>query len=98
MRKLLEMLIRFQSAVPFTLPNEKLVWKQYNKNFSKTCDICHDNKGVYEITGQDPTEPRTVLIPIAVRMCADCMCRADERVGIMSEKEEEGQSMEIERV
>lgn len=98
MRKLLELLIRAQAIAPLTLPNEYLVWKNYSKNFSKTCDLCHEEKGVYKITGQDPTEPRTVLIPIPVRMCTNCVCEADEKVGIMSEKEEDGESIKIERV
>lgn len=98
MRKLLDVLIRIQSAVPFVLPNERLAWRQYQSNFTKTCDICHDEKGVYKITVQNPTRPWTVLMPVPVRMCTECVCEADEKVGIMSNKDEEGGSIKFERV
>ena len=98
MRKLFELLIRLQEAIPINLPNRYLVWRSYGKKFSKTCDVCHDERGIYKITGRDPKIPRTVLIPIPVRMCTECMCTADEKVGIMSEKEEEGESIKIERI
>lgn len=97
MSKLLDGIIRLQQSIPIMLPNEYLAWKKYRKKFTKQCDGCHEDKGVYKITYQDPNILSTVVAPFPVRLCTDCLCEADEKVGIMSEDSDES-SFEIERI
>lgn len=99
MGKYLEYLIRFQQSIPIMLPNEYMVWRSYSKDYSDKCDCCHEEKGSYKITYQDPQIPSTVLIPFALRLCTDCLCKADDKVGIIEDHtEEEGETFEIERI
>lgn len=98
MRSMLDRLIRIQQAIPITLPNEYLAWKNYGTKYSKTCDSCHNQKGCYKITYQDPFIPMTVLVPRPLRLCAECLAEADEQVGMITQKQEGKDTFEIERV
>lgn len=98
-RTLFDLVIRFQQSLPFSLPNEYLAWHQYTKKFSKKCDGCTEEKGVYKITYQDNQVPSTVIYPFPVRLCPNCLAKADDVVGILGNRTSEDEdSFEINRV
>jgi hypothetical protein len=80
------------------LPNEYVSWYLYGRKFSKVCDGCNDEKGVYKVTYQDWKIPSTVLYPFPVRLCTDCLCEADEEVGVMNDGEGNGREFSIDRM
>jgi hypothetical protein len=87
-RDTLDSVIRIQQSIPVMLPNEFIAWRSYNRKFSKVCDSCNSEKGVYKVTYQDAQIPRTIVYPYPVRLCTDCFCEADEKVGVINDNDE----------
>jgi hypothetical protein len=40
------------------------------------------------VTYQDAQIPRTIVYPYPVRLCTDCLCEADEKVGVINDNDE----------
>jgi len=78
-------LISVQIALPFRLPNEQWAWWRYNKKFSEVCDSCNNERSSYVVSYRDPMMPSTVLMPIPVRLCTNCLCDADTEVGVFED-------------
>lgn len=97
-RNTLNSIIRIQQSIPLTLPNEYIAWRSYDRKFSKVCDGCNSQKGVYKITYQDCQIPRTVVYPFPLRLCTECLCEADKEVGVIDPiNEEDGGEFRIDR-